>query len=145
MKNRYKLILLSTMFMMTSCATIGMDKPSIEEGVKIRARVTFYNPCKRWGDQVASPSVKKAKEGVTVAASKKIPFGTKIKIPELEGIVGDGNFIVQDRGSAVCSKRASKGNAPVIDVFVSSAHKVNKYKTQVPDYLEVEIITDDNS
>jgi 3D (Asp-Asp-Asp) domain-containing protein len=144
MKHMHKMILiLGAMMIFSSCSTLANPKNEVTENKKgdtIRARVTFYHPCKRWGSKVASPKVKYAKEGVTVAASKKIPFGTKVVIPELEGIVGDGNFVVQDRGSAVDSKRASKGKAPVIDVFVSSASKVNRYKTLVPDYLEIQIL-----
>jgi 3D (Asp-Asp-Asp) domain-containing protein len=44
----------------------------------------------------------RAKVGVTVAAGKDIPFGTRIYLPELAAWVGgDGVFTVQDRGALV--------------------------------------------
>lgn len=71
-------------------------------------KLTGYCPCKKccggWGRRTASGAV--PQEGVTVAASKQFPFGTKLYI---EGV---GYRTVQDRGGAI------KGNK--LDVFVSS-------------------------
>jgi 3D (Asp-Asp-Asp) domain-containing protein len=65
-----------------------------------RARITFYH---RFEDRFGAKTAMgiRAKEGLTVAGPKSIPLGTKITIPSLKGKIGDGNFIVQDRGSAV--------------------------------------------
>ena len=107
---------------------------------KLRCRITYYNPCKRWGCQVAAPNVKKATSGVTVAAHPDFKFGTRIEIPELKGIVDDGQFIVQDRGGAVTSKKASKGKAYVFDVFVPTRALVERYKNRLPEYMEVIVL-----
>jgi hypothetical protein len=108
-----------------------------EESTTYRARVTFYTNDPHWGNRVACQTAKVAKEGISVAAHPKFKFGTKLEIPALKGIVGDGNFVVQDRGPDVTRKTASRGNAYVFDVYVSSHSKIRKFKTLVPDYLEV--------
>ena len=96
---------------------------------KVRVRVTYYSPegCK-WGDRVACQKTKRAREGVTVAADpKKYPYGTKVFIPALKGLIGDGNFIVQDTGGAVKSMKASKGKADIIDVYVTTNAKIRRH------------------
>jgi len=91
------------------------------------ARITFYTDCPRYGKKTASGKI--AKEGYTVAAEKKIPFGTLYNIPSLKNIIKtDGMFQVQDRGSAVDKRTASKNKYPVIDVYVSSHEKINILK-----------------
>ncbi|MGL5439484.1 MAG: 3D domain-containing protein [Filifactoraceae bacterium] len=71
-------------------------------------KLTGYCPCQScsegWGTQTSSG--RKATAGVTVAASKQFPIGTKLYI---EGV---GYRTVDDRGGAI------KGNK--IDVFVNS-------------------------
>ena len=105
---------------------------------KIRCRITYYNPNQdKWGSQVADPKTKKAREGTTVAAHPNFGFGTEIYIPELEGIVGDGKFKVQDRGSAVTKKRASKGKAYVFDVYISTTRKYRIMRDKNPMYMDV--------
>ena len=103
---------------------------------KITCRVTYYTPDKRWGKQVASPGVKEAVQGVTVAAHPDFKFGTKVSIPRLKGILDDGLFIVQDRGSAVTKKKASKGKAYVIDIYLASPKSL-KFYTKLPAYMDV--------
>jgi len=106
----------------------------------VSARVTYYHPYEdRWGSQVACPKTKRAKEGVTVAAHPDFKFGQKIYIPALKGVVGDGNFVVQDRGSAVTKKRASKGGAYVFDVYVSKPSKMRSVINKKPQYMNVYI------
>lgn len=98
---------------------------------RIKCRITYYHPYQdKWGSQVADPKTKRAKEGVTVAAHPRFKFGQKVFIPALKGIVGDGNFIVQDRGSAVTKKRASKNGEYVFDIFVASVKKYRKVRKQ---------------
>lgn len=71
-------------------------------------KLTGYCPCRKcsggWGTRTASGAY--PKEGVTVAASKQFPFGTKLYI---EGV---GYRTVQDRGGAI------KGNK--LDIYVSN-------------------------
>jgi len=51
------------------------------------------------------------------------------------GVIGDGNFIVQDRGTAVTKKKASRGQTEVIDVFVRNNSEIRKYARKMPEYL----------
>lgn len=96
---------------------------------RIKCRITYYHPHQdKWGSQVADPKTERAKEGVTVAAHPKFKFGQKIFIPALKGIIGDGNFTVQDRGTAVTKKKASSNREYVFDVFVSSVKKYKQMK-----------------
>lgn len=67
--------------------------------------ITAYCPCVKCcgkSNGITASGIK-ARQGVTVAADKSIPFGTKIYID------GVGERIVQDRGGAI------KGNK--IDLF----------------------------
>lgn len=105
---------------------------------KVTCRITYYTPDKKWGSQVAAPGVKKAIQGLTVAAHPDFKFGTKISIPRLKGIMGDGLFVVQDRGSAVTKKKASRGKAYVFDIYLSSTNYL-KYYTRLPAYMDVYI------
>lgn len=106
---------------------------------KLKCRITFYSPCAKYGTKVACPNTKRAKTGVTVAAHPDFKFGTHVFIPELKGIVGNGRLIVQDRGSAVTSKKASNRKAYVFDVYVPSRALVEKYKKLNP-YMDVYIL-----
>jgi len=104
-----------------------------------RARITFYSVGQdKFGVQNADPKSKRSKVGTTVAAHPHFDFGTKISIPALKGIVGDGNFIVQDRGSAVTKRTASKGGAYVFDVFVTPSQR-RRYGRELPEYMNVYI------
>ena len=108
--------------------------------VKIRARITYYSIGQdKWGSLNACPNTKRSKIGVTVAAHPKFKFGTKLSIPRLKGIVGDGNFLVQDRGSAVTRKTASKGKYYVFDVYVTPSQR-RKYANQLPEYMDVYVV-----
>lgn len=102
-----------------------------------KARVTYYSDDGIWGNRVACPKAKYAKEGTSVAAHPMFKFGTKLEIPALKGIIGDGDFIVQDRGPAVTKKVASRGKTLVFDVYVSSKDKIRLMMTKVPDYVDV--------
>ena len=91
------------------------------------ARLTFYTNCSKYGKKTASGKI--AKEGITIAAHKKIKFGKQYYIPNLKKLIGGNGVVeVQDRGSAVDKKTASRGKYPVIDVYVASNKKVNNLK-----------------
>lgn len=95
----------------------------------IEARITYYHPHQdKWGSQVADPNTSRAKHGVTVAAHPDFKFGQKIEIPHLSDHFGDPIFIVQDRGGAVTSKRASRGKGYVFDVFCKD---IKTYKRMI--------------
>jgi 3D (Asp-Asp-Asp) domain-containing protein len=87
------------------------------------ARITAYARDEdKYGTHTASGV--RARQGVTVAAHPDFPFGTQIKIPSLKPIVGgDGNFVVQDRGTAVTAEKASHRAGYVFDVFVDTTKR----------------------
>jgi 3D (Asp-Asp-Asp) domain-containing protein len=129
----------------TSCSSTIAVKRSIRRGW---SRVTFYNPHEvdkmrykrhgrwhtkyvRWGRRTASGVT--ATEGVTCAAGPAIPIGTKVEIPQLKGLVGDGIYTVQDRGAGYKLLRDPNW----IDVFVSNKYKMRQLQYGQPEYMEV--------
>jgi len=110
---------------------------------ELTARITYYEPCAQWGNQVACPKTPRAQKGITVAAHPDFKFGTKIYIEQLDGVLGDGYFIVQDRGPAVTKKTASRGRNYVFDVFVHSREDIKRLQ-KLGDYMQVEIIEELN-
>ena len=117
----------------------GVTKPKKET---YRARITYYCGDDKWGNLTADPATPRAVSGVTVAAHPDFPFGTKVFIPELKGHVGDGHFIVQDRGAWVTSKKASGGEAYVFDVYVPTKREQDMHATERPMYMEVHVFRD---
>lgn len=100
------------------------------------ARVTVYNAHEdKYGSHIAMGG--RAHEGVTVAAEHAFAFGTKLTIPAIAGKIGDGHFVVQDRGSAVETRKASHGALPVFDVFVASPRLYRWCKYHLPPVMDV--------
>jgi len=107
-------------------------------------RVTYYTVGEdKYGSLVADPSVKRAKPGITCAAHKSRKFGTKLHIPQLKGVVGDGTFIVQDRGGAVNKRTASKGKREVIDIFVKDKKTMKRLMRSQPMNMKVYVYGND--
>lgn len=121
------------------CSCAANEKKSESLYKKIKARITYYYPQKPYGKKVSDTKTKVAKKGVTVAAHPDFKFGTKIIIPGLKGKIGDGSFIVQDRGSAVTKKRAAKGKGYVFDVFVDSSHEMRTVQNKASEWMDVYI------
>jgi hypothetical protein len=117
----------------------GESIHSNSQSKKILARITYYYPQSPYWNKVCCKNVKKAIEGITVAAHPDFKFGQTIVIPALKGKVGNGEFAVQDRGPAVTKKRASRGKGYVFDVFVNSNSKSRKLIQSVPMWMEVYI------
>lgn len=125
---------------MLSCAPTALakdNKAASKYSQVYTARITYYSTDGKWGNRVACQRSKRATEGVSVAAHPNFKFGTKLYIPQLKGKIGDGNFIVQDRGGAVTSKKASRGKAYVFDIYVTSHSKIRKYAYSQPEYMKV--------
>jgi 3D (Asp-Asp-Asp) domain-containing protein len=100
-----------------------------------RARITFYHPHEdKWGSRIATGG--RAVEGKTVAAARVLPLGTPVEIPKLAGVVGTGNFVVEDRGRDVERAKAGHG-LPVIDVYVSSRRRYNWCRKFLPPVMEL--------
>ena len=143
-----KIINLVISSLVLSCAPVAIAKESDKAKVVsssthtqvYTARITYYSMDGIWGSRVACQKYKGAKEGITVAAHPNFKFGTKLYIPELKGKIGDGNFIVQDRGSAVTSKKASKRKAYVFDIYVNSRSKISKFAHSRPEYMKVYVV-----
>jgi 3D (Asp-Asp-Asp) domain-containing protein len=130
-----KIIIMFLSYLVMSCSYATTSKsPEVEV---YTARITYYSTDKKWGNRVACQSSKRAKEGVTVAAHPNFKFGTKLYIPGLKNSVGSSNFIVQDRGGAVTSKKASRGKAYVFDIYVTSHWKISKFAYSQPEYMKV--------
>ena len=133
-----KFIIVFFFVLASSCTTSMLTDNS---NVILKSRITYYSVGEdKWGDLVACPKTPRAKEGITVAAHPDFPFGTKIKIPSLSGIIGDGIFIVQDRGSAVTKKKASKGECHVFDVFVKTKNIMYKHANKNNMYMDVHVL-----
>ena len=136
------IILISIGFILTCCRVAApLDSTNkLNCGKSYTARITYYSTDSKWGDRVACQRSKRAKEGISVAAHPDFKFGTKVYIPELKGKIGDGNFIVQDRGGAVTSKKASRGKAYVFDIYVTTHSKIKKFAYSQPEYMKVYVI-----
>lgn len=141
-----KTLLFIPLLMLASCSTSKLSQESemfsfLGKKVKTEkynARITYYSVGEdKWGDKVACPKTHRAKEGVTVAAHPQFPFGTIVYIPKLKEVIDNGMFTVQDRGSAVTSKKAAKGKALVFDVFVSNQYKMRKHANNRDMYMDV--------
>ena len=128
----YILLLLCTV---TSCI-----QSKAEVVREYKARITFYSSDKKWGNRVADTKIRYAKESITIAANPDFAFGTKVYIPQLKNKFDDGVFIVQDRGSAVTKKRASRGKSYVFDVYVSTHRKVKSNAKHNAEYMTIYIL-----
>jgi 3D (Asp-Asp-Asp) domain-containing protein len=121
---------------LAACETVPA-KPTKKSGV---ARITFYNKHEdKYGNRIACSSHKRATRGKTIAAERTFPFGTIIRIPWLAKFIGNGSYIVEDRGSAVESRRASRGRTPVLDVYAESKREMIRLAKLVPPYLPFEV------
>jgi len=140
-----KFIICLASILTTSCANnLTDDSGWFKKATKTevhQARVTYYSVGQdKWGDKVACPKTYRAKAGVTVAAHPDFKFGTRLYIPGLKDKVGDGHFLVQDRGSWVTSKKAAKGKTYVFDVFTNSPKERKKHAYNRPMYMEVHVL-----
>lgn len=104
------------------------------------ARITYYSTDKKWGNRVACTKTKYAKEGITIAAHPNFKFGTKVYIPALKNIIGDGIFTVQDRGVDVTNKVASRNKSYVFDVYVTSSNKVHIHARNRLEYMKLYVL-----
>ncbi|MCC7518377.1 MAG: 3D domain-containing protein [Verrucomicrobiae bacterium] len=126
------------------CGVARGEEPR-REAAKSRifqARVTYYEPRSCPYGNVTSTG-RYATEGVTVAVDPRvIPYGSRVRIAALDGLVGDGWFLAQDTGSAVKSRKASRrwgSRAPVVDVYVASASKLRRIERAAPMFCMVEV------
>jgi len=136
------LLLMALSLMSCNSAKLVQNSPRQESSYlkKINARITYYYPEAPFWRKVSDQSVKTATEGITVAAHPDFKFGKKIYIPDLENKLGDGKFVVQDRGTAVTKKKASAGKGYVFDIYVKNSQKMNYLAKNVPMWTDVYLI-----
>lgn len=125
-------ILALVALLLCSCAT-----PPITTLGARKARVTYYAAAedRRWRNKRADGG--RIVPGKTIAMERSVPFGTPVEIPALAPVLGNSHFTVQDRGSAVESRKASHGSLPIVDVAVASIKAVNWLKAVMPPVMEV--------
>lgn len=100
----FTIILIVCTNFLSACGTVTATKRGSKS---LWARVTYYTRHEdKWGNKVACSTKFRAKQGRTVAAHRDFPFGTKVTIPDLKEELGSAPLIVEDRGSAVNSKKA---------------------------------------
>lgn len=117
--------------LLSSCAA-PLAKKQPKHGY---ARATLYNSHEdKYGNKVAMGG--RAKEGITIAAENGFPFRTKVYIPCLNGILGNGCYEVQDRGRFINSRKASHGKTPVFDFFVKTKKRMKRFAKKIPQYVE---------
>jgi hypothetical protein len=129
-------------------------KLPVNTSEKLMARITFWAPSEdKWGWQKSTGGHLTAYYSAAVDPTV-IPYGTQIKIPGLELTLR-----AEDTGSAVKSKKASRGAAsrmlvdrlitrqqfktlsqvPVIDICVPTAADVHRLKRDFPEFVQVTI------
>jgi hypothetical protein len=102
------------------------QQPFSRNTMPIKARLTYYSAHEdKYGSHTASGV--HAREGTTIAAGPWWHFGERVYVPALAGVVGDGHFKVQDRGTAVTLKRAIarslRATAEVFDVYLAGSKR----------------------
>lgn len=139
---RNLLLILALIMLVSGCANVGSANGNrfgyhaMEK--TIRARITYYNSHEdKYHNKVACSSKLRAKQGITVAAHPDFKFGTRLDIPSLKYVLSSEHFVVQDRGSAVTSKRASHHKAYVFDVYVNSRRMTKYLEKTLPEYMDV--------
>lgn len=138
-----QLLILSmiSFFGLIGCETIPISL--IQKGRTFKARITYYTRHEdKWGSRVACSTKMRAKQGTTIAAHPYFPFWTKIFIPMLKGVVGDGHFTVQDRGGAVTSRKAVpqslRSSIYDFDVYLACSNKAMRgLAATLPPYMDV--------
>lgn len=130
----------------SACSTTQYDdsKSTKIEGTKYlgKNRITYYTAHEdKYGSRVAAPGVRRAQQGLTVAAHPNFPFGTTVLIPELKSLNSTGIFVTQDRGGAVTRCKASQGKTYVWDIFLNIKNKaMREYQRTHSLYMDVYVM-----
>jgi 3D (Asp-Asp-Asp) domain-containing protein len=124
--NKSKIALLVSVSLLVACESPNSGSETKWHTFK---KVTYYHRFEdRFGSKTASGI--RAKQGVTVAAPRYIPLGTKITIPSIQ----KAPFTVQDRGRIVEEKDR-------IDVYIEArSRKEGRRKLRQLQSIEREII-----
>ncbi len=104
----------------------------------VRARVTLYDSYHdKYGSRIAMTNKLRAIEGRTMAAPSAIAFNTRVTLPLLAGIVGNGKFNIEDRGSAL--EKAYRRGQLRLDVYVANRKKCRQLGVSLPEVMEATI------
>jgi len=101
---------------------------------KIKVRITGYWPGEdEWSSRYQSSTGTRLRAGRHCAVDPDIiPLWSKIRI-----LNGKREWLAVDTGTAVKSKKASRGKLPVVDVFAASEHQFNAMR--LPKVATVEV------
>lgn len=116
-------------------ANILVDpNPGKKPGKKIKVRLTAYWPGQDyWTSRFKSSTGYTLKSGISCAVDPKIiPYGSRV-------VINGRQFKAIDTGSAVISKKASRGKYPVVDLFFASETKAMRELAKLPKYAWVEV------
>lgn len=116
-------------------ANVMIDMRPQKEAKRIKVRITGYWPGEdEWISRYQSSTGTRLRAGRHCAVDPDIiPLWSKIKI-----LNGKREWVAVDTGTAVKSKKASKGSLPVVDVFAASEAQFNAMR--LPKVATVEVV-----
>lgn len=116
-------------------ANVIIDMRPQKEAKRIKVRITGYWPGEdEWSSRYQSSTGTRLRAGRHCAVDPDIiPLWSKIKI-----LNGKREWVAVDTGTAVKSKKASKGRLPVVDVFAASEAQFNAMR--LPKVATVEVV-----
>lgn len=95
------------------------------------ARVTYY-----WTHHDTTSTGAKPRAGRTIAVDPKIiPYGSRVAIYQM-----DKNYVAENTGPAVVSKKASNGKTIVVDIYCKTKAEADAYIKKYPQYMKIKII-----
>lgn len=115
-------------------ANVMIDMRQQKEAKRMKVRITGYWPGEdEWSSRYQSSTGTRLRAGRHCAVDPDIiPLWSKIKI-----LNGKREWVAVDTGTAVKSKKASKGRMPVVDVFAASEAQFNAMR--LPKVATVEV------
>jgi len=107
------------------------------------ARVTVYWHREGSGANAASNGVRLC-DGHCAVDPKKIPFGSRVVLPDAECVAVDtGPDVVKRKAARLCGRNSAERNAIVIDRFFDAKEKALAWATANPHFMVVRVRTPD--
>jgi len=117
---------------------------SFTGGRSTLARVTVYWPGEGSGEH-ASWNGERLREQHCAVDPKKIPYGSKVVLPDATCVAVDtGSAVVNRKASRTSGRNAAERNAIVIDRFFDTKHKALAWAKTHPHFMTVRIVTPSN-
>jgi len=115
-------------------ANVMIDMRPVKESKRMKVRITGYWPGEdEWSSRYQSSTGTRLRAGRHCAVDPDIiPLWSKIKI-----LNGKREWVAVDTGTAVKSRKASRGRMPVVDVFAASEAQFNAMR--LPKVATVEV------